>query len=324
MTTVDVRVPEDGSIVNVEGLSLDEGRVTVLFGPNGAGKTTLLRALAGIGGTEPMLDGHYLPQRPYLFKGLAGWNLGLGLDAEEASWSAQMARALGVDELLSEPASQLSGGEVQRLALARALSAKSPWLLLDEPLAAIDHADRQRVLARIAAGLEGKSAVVVTHDVRVAAALGDEIAVIADGQMLQQGPIAEVLSTPVSLDVARVLGIQNLVSGIASARDGMTVVKSDSLEVVGSGRADGNARAVFAAEAVTVAPAGSGSGSARNRWTGAVTELKSMGNLIEVVVDVGQPVVAVVTPGAADELELAVGSSVDVACKATAVVVIPA
>ena len=55
-----------------------------------------------------------------------------------------------------------------------------------------------------------------------------------------------------------------------------------------------------------------------------VTELKPMGNLIEVVVDVGHPVVAVVTPGAADELELAIGSVVDVACKATAVVVIPA
>ncbi len=138
MSVHTVRVPGDGSIVDIQGLELAEDRVTVLFGPNGAGKTTILRALAGIDGGQPGLECHYQPQRPYLFRGLAGWNMGLGLGPEEAARAAQMATALGVDHLLSRPADGLSGGETQRIALARALAKNAPSILLDEPLAAVE------------------------------------------------------------------------------------------------------------------------------------------------------------------------------------------
>ena len=323
MIVLDVRVPDDGSIIDVEGLELAEGATTVVFGPNGAGKTTLLRELAGIGG-DPIIACHYLPQRPHLFRGSAGWNLGLGLDAEEASWAAQKARLLGVGELLSSPSRQLSGGESQRLALARALASKEPWLLLDEPLAAIDHADRDMVLSGVSQELTGRSAVVVTHDLDVAAALGDRIALMEGGRLLQQGPIDVVLAGPASVEVARILGVKNLITGIASRRGNMNFVKSEAIEVAGTGDVEGRARAVFAAEAVTILPPGAPGGSARNRWTGTVADLRALGSLVEVVVDVGQPVVAVITPGASSDLELTVGARVDVAVKASAVAVIPA
>lgn len=104
----------------------------------------------------------------------------------------------------------------------------------------------------------------------------------------------------------------------------MNFVKSEAIEVAGTGDVEGRARAVFAAEAVTILPPGAPGGSARNRWTGTVADLRALGSLVEVVVDVGQPVVAVITPGASSDLELTVGARVDVAVKASAVAVIPA
>lgn len=324
MTVVDIRVPDDGSIVDVSGLSLGDGEVTVVFGPNGAGKTTLLRALAGIGGGQPLLDSAYLQQRPYLFRGLAGWNMGLGLDSEESAWAAQMAVSLGVDGTLARPAHLLSGGEVQRVALARTLASRRPWLLLDEPLASVDRADRQTVLGHVAAALHGRSAVVVSHDLEVAVALGDKIVVLEGGKVLQHGALQDVLRAPASVDVARVLGVQNVIPGTAESSEGLSTLKTPAIDVVGTGTVDGSARAIFPGEAVTVSVGSPQPGSARNSWRGSVVELKPIGSLIEVVVDIGHPIVAVVTPGAMGELDLSPGAEVSVAVKATAVVVIPA
>ncbi len=320
MNTFDVRVP---GVVDVEGLVLEPGQVTVLYGPNGAGKSTLLRHLAGIG-AGPRLDCHYLPQHPYLFRGSAGWNLGLGLDGEQAAWAAQLADRLGVGGLLSAPAQNLSGGERQRLALARTLAHAEEWLLLDEPLSAVDRSDRDRVLAEVASALEGKSAVVVTHDLDVAVALADRIAVISAGRLLQQGPLVEVLAGPADAEVARVLGVRNVIDGTATRADGLTVVKSEAIEVVGRGEAEGHARALFGAEAVAVSPPSAGPGSPRNRWQGRVVEVRRRAYLVEVMVDVGQPVVALLTPGALEELDLEPGCEVTLSVKATSVVVVPA
>jgi molybdopterin-binding protein len=323
MIRFDIRVPADGSVVDVEGLILEPGRVTVLYGPNGAGKTTLLRRLAGIG-AEPLLDCHYLPQQPYLFRGTAGWNLGLGLGPEATAWAAQLASRLGVDHLLASAAHTLSGGERQRLALARALAHGEEWLLLDEPLSAVDRTDRDRVLAEVAAALEGRSAVVVTHDLDVGVALADRLAVISSGRLLQQGPLTEVLTGPADAEVARVLGVRNVIDGTATPNEGLTVVKSAAVEVVGRGDVEGHARALFGAEAVAVTMGTVGDGSPRNRWQGMVTEVRRLASLVEVVVDVGQPVVALVTPGAAEELGIGPGSVVTLSVKATSVVVVPA
>ena len=111
MISLDIRVPENGSVVDVEGLVLESDSVTVLFGPNGAGKTTILRRLAGIIGGEPLLACSYQPQSPYLFRGLAGYNLGLGLDAEEASRGATLAGSLpgSPPDPLGPPAARASG-----------------------------------------------------------------------------------------------------------------------------------------------------------------------------------------------------------------------
>lgn len=323
MISFEVRVPDDGSIVAIDHLVLEEGLVTVLFGPNGAGKSTVLRHLAGMG-SDPRLECAYQPQAPYLFRGLAGTNLGLGLSSEEAAHAGTIAAELGIRDLLAEPSETLSGGERQRLVLARTLAKRAEWVLLDEPLNAISLRDRTLVLEVLAGNLSERSAVVVTHDLDVAAALADRVAVMEGGRLLQSGPLPEVLRSPASVEVARVFGVGNVIEGKGTADAGFTVVSAGAVDVLGTGSIDGPARAIIPATGVVLGPPASLGTSERNRWSGPVSELRRGATVVEVVVDIGVPLVSVITPGAADELGLEVGSEVSASVKAASVTIVPA
>ena len=314
----------DGSLLEIEQLELTEGRTTVVFGPNGAGKSTLLRLLAGVESASPLTEPVYMQQRPYLFRGTVGHNLGLGLNSEQAAWARQLAGHMGIDSILDQSSHTLSGGERQRLALARTLACPGVWLLLDEPLAAIDHADRPGLLSLLSRLLEGRSAVVVTHDIGVVATLADDLIVLDGGRILQRGPVAEVMGSPSGVRSAEILGMANLIGGTASDRDGMTVLKTGPLTILGIGDVAGPARALFAAEAVTLRHFDTQASSARNSWKGRVESMLHRGQLVEVAVDIGVRIVAVVTPGALVDLDLKPGDEIGVSVKATAVQIVPA
>ncbi len=323
----DLRHPADGSRLDVAELRLEAGERLVVFGPNGAGKSTLLRLLAGVLPGGAAIDAAYLPQQPYLFRGSAGWNLELGLDASQGAEARRLAERLGVAGVLAQPARVLSGGERQRVALARILARPEPWLLLDEPLAALDAQDRMHVARLLVEALGARGAVMVTHDREEAAALGAAVAVLVDGHILQQGPVETVFALPADEAVARAVGVANVIAGRITITEGpLAAVDAGPIPVwgLGEGELGSRARALFGAEAVTVYPGDQmAAGSARNRWTGRVAELRESGRLIEVLVDVGVRVVALVTPGAQEALSLSEGDSVAVAVKATAVKVIP-
>jgi len=324
---VTLRFPADGSVLDTS-LDLAEPSRVVVFGPNGAGKTTLLRLLAGTLPHGPSLESAYLPQTPYVFRGTAGWNLGLGLDAEEAARAAHLANRLRMSERLSAPARELSGGERQRLLLARTIARRRPWVLLDEPLGALDAQDRMQVARVLVEELGDRGAVIVTHDRDEAAVLGEVLAVLIDGKIRQVGPVAEVFAQPAGAEVAATLGIANLADGTVQAVDGpLCAVGVGGQTVWGVGdQPDGShVRVFFAAESVTVfGSTDQSAGSARNRWVGTVEEIRPAGRLVEVVVDAGLPVVALLTPGSLEALSLQVGSEVAVAVKATSVRVVPA
>lgn len=323
-----LRYPADGSIVSVERLSVEAGGRLVIFGPNGAGKTTLLRVLAGILPGGPSIKAAYQPQHSHVFRGSAGWNLGLGLDPEQTVWARTLADRFGLDpDVYLDPARALSGGERQRLSLARTLARPEPWVLLDEPLAALDIADRLDVAAALVGSLNGKGAIVVTHDREEAAVLGERVAVMVDGTIVQEGPVAEVFSLPVDDRVARAVGVANVLDGIAGvSEDSLSSVMVGSLHVWGVGDlAEGSAaRVLFGAEAVTLfAGHDATAGSARNRWQGRVAALREAGRLTEVIVDAGSPIAALITPGSREALHLAPGAAVTLTVKAAAVRVIP-
>ncbi len=320
------RFPDDGAIVSVENLEVN-GRLG-LIGPNGAGKTSLLRLMAGISAPTPLGTVSYLPQHPYIFRGSVGKNLSLGLGAEETNHAVQLVLAFGLEkEMLAEPATQLSGGERQRVFLARALARRSDVLLLDEPLTAIAASDRPQMLSVVAESLGGRDVVVVAHDRDELIMLTDRLVVLLDGQVRQQGPIGEVLASPIDLDVAKLLGVSNVSSGLVVADDhGLLKVEVGGATIFGMGDVGVGepCRVVFAAEAVTVfAGSAEDGGSARNRWPARIVSIAARGRLVEIVADAGFPVTALLTPGSAEAMDLESGAAIQLGIKAVAITVVP-
>jgi molybdate transport system permease protein len=209
-------------------------RIAIL-GPSGAGKSMTLRAVAGFLGPDagevrfntdvltrvPVEARHlgYVPQGHTLFPGRTVWQQVLFATDADPSLAAWWLRTLRLDGLAGRLPGQLSGGQKQRVALARALARAPRLLLLDEPFSALDAPVREelrRELRRLQREA-GLSTVLVTHDPEEAALLADEILVVADGRLLQAGPRAELFARPASPQVARLLGIPNLIPATVAA-----------------------------------------------------------------------------------------------------------
>ncbi len=330
--------------------------VTVLFGPSGSGKTTVLRALAGLDrpdagaivlGDETWFDGArgvfvspqargvgLLFQEYALFPHLSvAANVGFGLHrlprAEREARIAELAARLDISALLSRRPGELSGGQRQRVALARALAPRPRLLLLDEPLSALDSPTREALRAELRHLLEssGVPAVVVTHDRTEALALGDRLAVLVEGRIRQVGPVHEVFSAPDDVEVARVVGTENVLPSRLAGRDqGLLVVRAGGAELVAvdPGGVEGDAYACIRAEDVVLEPAEETHlSSARNRLAGSVISRRDEGPLVRVAVDCGIRLVALVTRASADRLALAPGSRVQAVVKAPNVRVVP-
>jgi len=226
-------------------LTVEPGERVVLVGPSGAGKSTVLAAVAGLvplaagtishgdrllsagsqgrrrAWTRPLHDrrvalvGQQLGLFPHLSVG-ASIGYGLPGGAKEPIVS-ELARMLGIDELLAVSCRRLSGGQAQRVALARALAAGPAVLLLDEAFTGLDAA-----LGRRAAQLVGKQVqrdgvpcLLVTHSLVEAQAVGDRIAIIDHGQLLQVDDPHRLLVAPATLEVARIVGYGAVVPAAA-------------------------------------------------------------------------------------------------------------
>jgi molybdate transport system ATP-binding protein len=217
--------------------------VAVLFGPSGSGKTLTLQCLAGLVRPDAgriAVDGQVLwdraagidvpPQRRrvgYVFQGYALFphltvrgNVGFGLHDRHRVMRRrkedEVLARLGLEAHADRYPHELSGGQRQRVALGRALATDPALLLLDEPLSALDLPRRQALrdeLQGILAGW-GIAAVLVTHDLTEAYRLGDRIVVYEEGRVIQAAPRAELLWQPSSRNVARIMGIRNLMQGV--------------------------------------------------------------------------------------------------------------
>ncbi|WP_354698156.1 Sulfate/thiosulfate import ATP-binding protein CysA [Paraconexibacter sp. AEG42_29] len=233
----------------LRGLSLGvaSGTRSALVGPSGAGKTTLLRAVAGLtrldAGTV-RLGGRVMDGTPAHTRGVAvvfqeprllphldvAENVALPLRASGTSKRERRQRAdellgeVGLGALARRPVAGLSGGEQQRVALARALCADPQLLLLDEPLAALDPNRRDELRALLVALQQERrvTMLVVTHDRAEAAELGDRVALLMDGRIVQEGEPRALFERPASVAAARFLGMSNLIA--STVRDGRAVV----------------------------------------------------------------------------------------------------
>jgi molybdate transport system ATP-binding protein len=333
-------------------LSVVPGEVVALLGPNGAGKSTLLRALAGLlpvdGGRitvagraldDPAARVFVPPERRpvgivfqdyLLFPHLsvranvefAPRSAGLGRQAARAV-AAELLGRFGLADLAGRRPRTLSGGQAQRVALARTLAARPAMLLLDEPLSALDAGSRAAVRADLRRHLAsfGGPALVVTHDAIEAMVLADRLVVLESGRVVQDGPAAEVARRPRTDYVAGLMGL-NLYRGRADS--GLVTVDGGGALRVADRSAAGPVLVALRPTAVTVHATEPTGGSARNVWAGELSTVEPVGDRVQLAIAATPPVRAEVTPLAVAELGLHPGARVWAAAKATDLDVYPA
>jgi molybdate transport system ATP-binding protein len=350
-----VELPLERYVLRVD-LRLGSG-VTALMGPSGSGKTSLLEVMAGLrrsargrialdgavwldSGARVLLPPEarrvgYVPQDAGLFPHLTvGGNVGFGV--RDAPAAADAIDTLEIRPLLDRRPDSLSGGEKQRVALARALATRPRLLLLDEPLASLDAALRQRVLPYLVRIRDEwrVPCLYVTHNVGEALAVAERLVLLQDGAVQADGPPRDVLGAPpVSRQAAG--GLENLLRGRVvehDAEQGVTRVEVEGgpalAVVLTPEHAVGRVVTVaIRAEDVLVASEPLRGLSARNVFGAEVARVQRTGADVTLHCRVtGSPASAAwlarVTPAAAQALGLAAGSRVWLAVKSHSVRVV--
>jgi len=331
------------------------GSVLVVFGPSGSGKTTLLRCLAGLESVDSgviqfeesvwcdtgnrllVRPQHrnigYVPQDYGLFPHLSvRRNIEYGISRsdrqKEAGWVDRLISVLGLQNLEQSLPGGISGGQRQRVALARALARRPKLLLLDEPLSALDAPTRASLRIELRRTLKELAvpAVLVTHDWEDTLTLGDQMVLLAGGELLQSGAPLEILTRPESLAVASVVGVETITPGrrVGRARGIAEVeIAGGRLWAADVDFQDDDVYVCIRAENVTLEIGSGTRSSARNHLPGTVSSVAAAGPLVRVTVDVGFKVQALVSRQALEDLGLDIGSPVAVSIKATAIHLVP-
>ncbi len=244
----DLNLDLGGFSLREVNLTCRRGEHHVLLGPTGSGKSTLMRCLLGLQRVlrgKMLVDGEevshlpperrnmgYVPQNYALFPHLdVEHNIRFGVVArggsgEEGLSLDQLCGLLGILHLRKRSVRHLSGGERQKVALARALAPRPAILLLDEPFSSIDEGSRRRLWFELKEVIEevGVTALHITHSLEEACAMGDRLSVMIRGHIAQTATSAELLQRPASPEVARLLNYRNLFTGTARRHGAGTVV----------------------------------------------------------------------------------------------------
>ena len=277
-------------VIAVDDVSFEvgDGRVAALLGPSGCGKTTVLRLIAGLDPLDAgdvLLDAESIVERPahqrglgLMFQGLALFphmnvrdNVAFGL--RMARWPrerrelrvVELLELVGLSGLAERRVDELSGGEQQRVGLARTLAPEPAVLLLDEPLGALDEGRKRALRQELRALLRRlrTTALIVSHDLRDAQALADDLIVMDEGRIPQAGALGDVIGNPASAEVADMLGYVVLIEGVVrdacAHEDGVGAVALPRIE--GDGARAGAVRVMAHPSTLLGVPPGRGLGS---------------------------------------------------------------
>jgi molybdate transport system ATP-binding protein len=322
--------------------------ITILFGPSGAGKSTVLDCIAGLArpeagrvavGEEVLFDSELGVNRSpqarnvaYVFQTLALFphmsaeeNIAYGLDGLPRQQCAarvdEILKAFHVEKLRTRKPSEISGGERQRIALARSLVTHPRVLLLDEPLTGLDAELKAAIVDDLRAWNAARRIPIfyVTHSREEVDALGERVIAMDHGHVISEGAPMEVLEAPRHKRLAQAAGFENLLSGtVVDLResDGVMRVrlKESPCEIevpLGYAAAGDQVRVAIRAGDILLATSHPQKLSARNVIEGRIVALETRGTLVRARVDCdGAEFIVHLTPGAARTLEIAQGHRV--------------
>ena len=263
LTNIHLGYPNGHQVLTGAELTVADGQILGMLGVSGSGKSTLLRIIAGlqhpqkgtvkIAGEITDDGGHHMPphrrdctmvfQDAQLFphRSVAG-NVAYGLEAARVPAADRRRRVtealqmVDIAELADRAITELSGGQAQRVALARCLVIRPSVILFDEPLSALDRGLRQRLAVDIRDLLKrtGTSAIYVTHDPTEAATVADRIAVVEHGKVQDLGPVQDIDVSELSDSVASLMGGLGEVSGVVTVVDdeSTSIELADKLVVI--------------------------------------------------------------------------------------------
>jgi molybdate transport system ATP-binding protein len=321
--------------------------ITILFGPSGAGKSTLLDCIAGLVrpddgqitvGADVLFDsarGIHLPASKrrvaYVFQTLALFphlnseeNVAYGLtelrEKEKQERVKAILKAFRVEKFRKQKPGEISGGERQRIALARSLVTEPRVLLLDEPLAGLDAELKSAIVDDLRAwnAAKGIPTLYVTHSREEVDALGERVIALDNGRVASAGAPMDVLNAPRRKKLAQAAGFENLLHGAVldlRETDGVMRVRLQEsaceIEVpLGYATAGSRVQVAIRAGDILLATERPHGLSARNVIEGRILTLEQRGTMVIARVDCGSTFVVHITPGAVRALDLATGRKV--------------
>jgi len=335
-------------LLDLPELTVERNEVLVVVGPNGAGKSTLLQVAAGLKkparglvkfSSHPDLSElayrrriSTVYQSPLLLSGSVESNIASGLKFRGIKepeirrrvdfWMDQ----LHISHLAKRRSNSLSGGEAQRVSLARAFCLETELILMDEPFSALDTPTQQELLRdlREIFTRTNQTCIYVTHDLEEGLAIGDRVAVLFKGQLHQLDSVAQVFSHPNTPEVAAFVGVENIIPGNVEKqlKDLVQVRANGWLFDVVSDLAPGTAVFIcLRPEDITLYNISEGvkASSARNRLNCKITQLIQQGPLTRIYLEAGFSLTALVTRPSAREMDLQVGKEVIAVFKSTAI-----
>lgn len=314
-------------------LDIENGTYFMILGPTGAGKTILLESIAGIyypdkGGI--WMDGKDITNTPpkgrnismvyqdyMLFPHLnVEKNIAFGMNIKKLPKKVikekvdTISQTLNIHHLLHRFPVTLSGGEKQRIAIARAMITEPKALLLDEPLSALDTQTRESLRYELKKihSYSNITIVHVTHNFEEVFSLGDSVAVMNNGGIVQVGNPDEIFRRPNCEFIANFVAVENIFKGKSTVNDGISDIIIDGIKIVSTTCNSGYSVVSIRPEDILVSKNKIQS-SARNSFNGKITDVIDKGAIVKIVADCGIPISAIITRRSFYDMELQEGMS---------------
>lgn len=337
-------------IINIKDFSISEGSIQSIIGENGAGKTTLILAMAGLLKSssseiffrDKMINKE-IPLKIYrkkisivfqenmLINDTVFNNIALGLrfrklnDMIIEKKVEDILERFKIKHLKNQQVYTLSGGEVKRVSIARALVIEPEILFLDEPFSSLDSISKEDIISDLIKVLKEKRITVVmsTHDKYEAFRLSDSIIVLEKGKIIQQGSKEEIIQYPANSFVASFVGIENILEGIViEKKTGSFIAKVKNQFIEGMGNYDIGTKVLLCIrpENIFISKVFQGSDtSARNMFEGKIMEILDYGHFYRVTIDCGFNLISYITKTSLLNLSLKLNDTVFAGFKALSI-----